>query len=203
VRPRLYGRGPPPEPLGVLLLPVKLEEFELAAHARDLLDIPRVVALEPPRFRRKRVFLGDDVPAVRQARRLRFPGRPRLVVLYDPQQYYLARALSTHYQADVWYIRSSPDPPPAPLPSLAEGTGPHRDQSTQTPSAEAQEAPRRAPSEDTDLILLDQLACEVASGIIVPGGPEDARADNTPLRARLIELDVINTRPFVPGGRSR
>ncbi len=35
------------EPLAVLLLPCKLEQFELAKHARGLLSIPRVLALEP------------------------------------------------------------------------------------------------------------------------------------------------------------
>jgi hypothetical protein len=133
---------------------------------------------------------------VRQARRLRFPGKPLLVVLYDPRQYHLARALSAHYQAEVWYIRSSPDPPPAPLP-------PRSGEPKETPAGEPADTPRPARGEDTDLILLDQLACEVAAGIIVPGGPEEARADNTPLRARLIELEIISSKPFVPGGRTR
>lgn len=178
MRPRLSG--PPPEPLGVLLLPVKLEEFELAAHARDLLEIPRVVALEPPRFRRRRAFLGDDLTAVRQARRLRFPGKPGVVVLYDTRQYHLARALGAHHKAEVWYVRRAKED---------EG-------SSGLPSPDQQERP-------DDLTLLDQMACEVASGIIVPGKPQEARADNTPLRARMIELEIISTRPFVPWSRRR
>ncbi len=92
------------EPLGILLLPNVLEDFEFADHARELLAIPRVIALEPAR-RRPPGFLRDAVHA-RQARRLRFPGNPRLFVLYRPEQYPLARALVAHYaQAELWYIR--------------------------------------------------------------------------------------------------
>lgn len=94
--------GPEPEPLALLVLPAKLEEFALEAHARSLLSIPRVIALEPPRMRTPR-FLRTSVP-LRQARRLKLPGYPRLIVLYDPAQYELARALSSHYEAELWYF---------------------------------------------------------------------------------------------------
>lgn len=105
---RLAWRDPEQEePLGVLLLPDRLEQFALEAHARALLEIPRVVALEPSRFHPPRFM--RDASAMRQARRLRFPGRPRLVVLYHPAQYPLARALCAHEaQAELWYV-----PPPA------------------------------------------------------------------------------------------
>jgi hypothetical protein len=99
-----YGDSPPPECLGVLLLPRQLEKFELAEHARDLLSIPRVVAVEPPRWRR-RALLGDDMQALRHVRRLKFPGQPRVVVLYDPRQYHLGRVLCTKYEAELWYSR--------------------------------------------------------------------------------------------------
>ena len=79
------------EPLGLLLLPSALENFELAEHARGLLQIPRVVALEPGRVRTPSFI--RDAAAVRQAKRLKLPGVPRLVVLYHPIQYPLARAL--------------------------------------------------------------------------------------------------------------
>jgi hypothetical protein len=93
----------PAEPLGVLLLPCRVEEFELADHARDLLSIPRVVAVEPARRRTPRL-LRDAVPA-RQAKRLRFPGYPRVVVLYHPVQYPLARSLVARYsESELWYI---------------------------------------------------------------------------------------------------
>jgi hypothetical protein len=95
------------EPLAVLLLPRRLEDFELAAHARDLLAIPRVVALEPPRSRGPG-SLREAVSAL-QARRLRFPGEPRVLVLYRPRQYSLARALlGVHERAELWYV--PPDP---------------------------------------------------------------------------------------------
>jgi hypothetical protein len=96
-----------PEPtedsLGVLLLPSALEGFELEAHARDLLSIPRVIALEPSRFRTPRLM--RNAVGVRQARRLAFPGRPRILVLYHPDQYPLARALlSQDEELELWYF---------------------------------------------------------------------------------------------------
>jgi hypothetical protein len=91
------------DPLAVLLLPGRLEGLALEAHARDLLSIPRVVALEPSRVRPGRSR--RDAVSLRQARRLRFPGRPRLLVLYHPAQYPLARALcACHEDLELWYI---------------------------------------------------------------------------------------------------
>ena len=95
------------EPLAVLLLPSQLEGFALEAHARELLTIPRVIALEPSRVRTPR-FMRTSA-AVRQASRLRLPGALRLIVLYHPAQYPLARALSAHHvEAELWYL--APDP---------------------------------------------------------------------------------------------
>jgi hypothetical protein len=152
--------------LALLLLPRRLEDFALAAHARDLLEIPRVVALEPSRFQMP-LSLRDSVTA-RQARRLRFNGDPRALVLYHPRQYPLARALlAEHEQADLWYFQ--PDP---------QSLG------------------------DEDLIGLDELARTRATRVLVatPGG--DPRADNQPLRARLLELEVISHRPYIPSPRT-
>lgn len=165
-----YGDRVPPEALGVLLLPSRLEQFELAEHARDLLSIPRVVAVEPPRWRRRAVS-GSDMQALRHVRRLKFPGQPRVVVLYDPHQYHLGRLLCTRYQAELWYSRAEALPP-----------------------AESE-------ADQEDMIVLDQFASEMASGTLTPGQGEDPRHDNEPLRRRLAELDVINARPFVPGAR--
>ena len=101
---------PVDEPLAVLLLPGKLEDFELEAHARDLLAIPRVIALEPSRIRTP-WFIRDSARA-RQAARLRFPGAPRVLVLYHPAQYPLARALcARHKEAELWYVRLDPSSP--------------------------------------------------------------------------------------------
>lgn len=94
---------PADDALAVLLLPGRLEGLAREGHARGLLSIPRVVALEPSRMRPPG-FLRDAV-CQRQARRLRFPGRLRLLVLYHPAQYPLARALCAHYQdLELWYI---------------------------------------------------------------------------------------------------
>jgi hypothetical protein len=99
-------REPATDSLAVLLLPGKLERIALEAHARDLLSIPRVIALEPSRVRPPR-FLRDAI-SLRQARRLRFPGQPRLLLLYHPAQYPLARALCARYEdLELWYL--SPD----------------------------------------------------------------------------------------------
>ena len=94
---------PADDVLAVLLLPGRLEGFAREDHARGLLSIPRVVALEPSRMRPPG-FLRDAI-CQRQARRLRFPGRLRLLVLYHPAQYPLARALRGHYRdLELWYI---------------------------------------------------------------------------------------------------
>lgn len=125
------------EALAVLLLPDRLESFERQDHARSLLGIPRVVALEPSRMRTPRV-MRDGVTA-RQARRLRLPGRLRLIALYHPRQYPLARALvAQHGEAELWYL------PPAPA-ALASA----RDLA--------------------DLRELDELARHRADGILEPG----------------------------------
>jgi hypothetical protein len=95
------------EPLAVLLLPSQLEGFGLEAHARELLTIPRVIALEPSRVRTPRFMRTAAV--VRQASRLRLPGALRLLVLYHPAQYPLARALSAHHlEAELWYVAQDP-----------------------------------------------------------------------------------------------
>jgi hypothetical protein len=102
LRPR-YRDTSQREPLGILLLPCELENFELGEHARGLLAIDRVVAVEPSARRTPR-WLRDTLPA-RQARRLRFPGDPRVLVLYHPSQYPLARALvARHAESELWYI---------------------------------------------------------------------------------------------------
>lgn len=91
------------DPLAVLLLPGRLEGLALEAHVRDLMSIPRVVALEPSRVRPARLL--RDAALLRLGRRLRFPGRVRLLVLYHPAQYPLARALcACHENAELWYI---------------------------------------------------------------------------------------------------
>lgn len=90
-------------PLCVLVLPGVLEELPFAARGRDLLRAPAVVAVEPARWRTRRLA---DAVAATQARRLRrrLPGTPRVVVILHPEQYPLARALIAHDRAcELWY----------------------------------------------------------------------------------------------------
>jgi hypothetical protein len=95
-------------PLGVLLLPVVLEQFELRERAEDLLTAPGVVAVDPPRLSYRAIArvseaVADAVAAV-QAGRMRLPGFPRVLVVFHPDQYPLARALrGRHPDAELWY----------------------------------------------------------------------------------------------------
>jgi hypothetical protein len=144
---------------------VALERFAFSDHARRLLAIPRVVALEPSRFRPPR-WMRDAIPA-RQVRRLRLPGEPRAIVLYHPAQYPLARGLCAGYKtAELWYLRSAAD--------LAD---------------------------NDDLAALDQLAQERAAETQEIGSAEALSEAEEALRRRLVELEVISHRPFVPGAR--
>jgi hypothetical protein len=95
-------------PLCVLLLPAPLEAFAERERAEDLLAAPGVAAVDPPRLSYAAAAklgeaFADGLTAV-QARRMRLPGRPRALVLFDPLQYPLARALAgLHPDAELWY----------------------------------------------------------------------------------------------------
>lgn len=128
-----------------------------------------MVALEPPP-RRTRRAITSELLAIRQARRLRFPGAPRVIVLFHPRQFHLARGLSAQHEAELWYV-------------VGAALDPLNDQ------------------EQEELKLLDERAREVAAGIVRAESPGDVRADNQSLRARLVELQIISSRPFVPGAR--
>ncbi len=94
--------------LCLLLLPAPLEVFELRERAEDLLTAPGVAAVDPPRLSymgaaRLGEAFADAVTTV-QARRMRLPGTPRALVVFDPLQYPLARALVNVYpDAEIWY----------------------------------------------------------------------------------------------------
>ena len=94
-------------PLGVLLLPVGLGR-ELGERADDLLTAPGVVAIDPPRLSYARVArvsdtLADSLAAV-QARRMQLPGFPRVLIVFHPEEYPLARSLrELHPDAELWY----------------------------------------------------------------------------------------------------
>jgi hypothetical protein len=95
-------------PLGVLLLPVALERFALRERVEDLLAAPGVVAVDPPRLSYGAVArvsdtVADSLAAV-QARRMRLPGFPRVLIVFHPDQYPLARSLrDLHPDAELWY----------------------------------------------------------------------------------------------------
>ena len=57
--------------------------------------------------------------------------------------------------------------------------------------------------EERELELLDERAREVAEGVIAAQPDHDPRSDNQPLRDRLVELEIISSRPFIPGARIR
>ena len=89
-----HATGDEPPPLCVLLLPRELESFILREQAQDLLSSPGVVAVEPARisygaYLRVPASVADALAAV-QARRLRLPGVPRVIVIFHPLQYPLA-----------------------------------------------------------------------------------------------------------------
>jgi len=102
-------------PLCVLLLPQVLEAFALRERAEDLLTAPGVVAVDPARVSytaaaRLPEVVGDGLAGV-QARRLRLPGEPRAVAIFDPLQYPLARALlAPHPDGELWYGRVAAEP---------------------------------------------------------------------------------------------
>ena len=114
---------PPLRPLCLLLLPRVLEDFLLRDQAHDLLSAPGVVAVEPPPV--PYGALGRlpgpvaSALAVGQARRLvkalakrarhdpAQGGVPRVVVIFHPLQYILARAIIgvASKECELWYGR--------------------------------------------------------------------------------------------------
>jgi hypothetical protein len=110
--------GPEPMPIAVLLLPGELEQFALREQAEDLMSAPGVVAVEPARvsygaYLRLPAAVADGIAAT-QARRMKLPGVPRAIVLYDALQYPLARGLiAQHPDAELWYWQTSDEHPEA------------------------------------------------------------------------------------------
>jgi hypothetical protein len=104
---RAERAGADGRPIAVLLLPAPLEVFPLRDRAEDLLTAPGVVAVDPARASGALGRLPESVLAglaAGQARRMRLPGVPRVVVLFDPLQYPLARSLvAENPDAELWY----------------------------------------------------------------------------------------------------
>jgi hypothetical protein len=98
-------------PLCLLLLPGALDAFPLRAHAEDLLAGPGVLAVDPPRLGRSGRMPASVVDglAVGSGRRMKLPGFPRVLVIFDPLQYPYARGLIMAYpDAELWYWRHAP-----------------------------------------------------------------------------------------------
>jgi hypothetical protein len=95
------------QPLLVLLLPQRLEQFELEQPVRDLLQADGVVAVDPSRVPLARMLPSVAArAAMGQARRMRLPGTPHAVAVFHPFQFYLAGALlARHPRAELWYAR--------------------------------------------------------------------------------------------------
>ena len=155
------------EQLAMLLLDGRLEGLAFEDHARSLLSIPRVIALEPARVRTPRMLKGSAV--TRQAARIWVPGQLRVLVLYHPAQYPLARALTAmHSDSELWYLD--------------------------------RDVVRAEPDADEELRINDLAARERAAGMLEVSG---TTVDDMPLRERLVDLEVINARAFVPQARFR
>jgi hypothetical protein len=89
----------------VLLLPTGLEESPMREQVESALASPLVVAVEPGRIGTGAMPgpIADGL-AHGQARRLRLPGEPTVLVVYHPRQYPLARALlARNPAAQLWY----------------------------------------------------------------------------------------------------
>jgi hypothetical protein len=111
VRRRDAGAGGPA--LLLLLLPCALEAFDLRERAQELLAAPGALAVEPARV--SYGVLGALPPALaysiarRQAKRMRLPGKPAAIALFDDHQVPLAVALAQrHTGAEVWQLGADP-----------------------------------------------------------------------------------------------
>jgi len=90
-------------PLLLLLLPERLETFALRERVEELLAAPGAVAVEPPRVRLSLRFA--RIVARRQAKRMRLPGVPHAIGVFDTLQVPLAAALiERHPEAEFWSL---------------------------------------------------------------------------------------------------
>jgi hypothetical protein len=95
-------------PLLVLLLSARLEDMPQRERIDVLRAAPGVVAVDPPRVRLSATFATAVAP--RQAKRMKLPGLPRAIAIFDPLQIPLAGALiSRHPDAELWSL-AGPEP---------------------------------------------------------------------------------------------
>jgi hypothetical protein len=133
------------QPLLVLLLPVRLERFDLQEPARELLRAPGVVAVDPSRLPPERLppSLAAGL-AIGQAKRMRLPGRVAAVAIFHPVQFYLAGALlARHDHAELWYGRAELEPDAGAHLTHLDATAAERAALTSTPGDLLARAPLR------------------------------------------------------------
>ncbi|MFL5581695.1 MAG: hypothetical protein ACJ8AO_15105 [Gemmatimonadaceae bacterium] len=95
-------------PLLLLLLPARLEAMPQRAPIEQLLGAPAAIAVEPPRVPLSATLAG--VVAHRQAKRMRLPGVPHAIAVFDPHQIPLAGALiMRHPESELWSL-AGPEP---------------------------------------------------------------------------------------------
>jgi hypothetical protein len=100
VSPQREFEGPP---LLLLLLPARLEAFALRERVQELLAAPAAVAVDPPRVPLS-LPLARAV-ARRQVKRMRLPGVPHAIGVFDPLQIPLAAALiERNPEAELWAL---------------------------------------------------------------------------------------------------
>jgi hypothetical protein len=87
----------------LLLLPERLEEMETRAELDALLTAPGTVAVEPPRMRVSLAFA--RVVARRQVKRMKLPGVPHAIAVFQTLQLPLAAALiERNPDAELWSL---------------------------------------------------------------------------------------------------
>jgi hypothetical protein len=87
----------------LLLLPERLEEMEARDRIEQLLGTPGTVAIEPPRMRVSLALA--RVVARRQVKRLKLPGVPHAIAVFQTLQLPLAAALiERNPDAELWSL---------------------------------------------------------------------------------------------------
>jgi hypothetical protein len=95
-------------PLLLLLLPAKLEQMGTRERLDELLAAPGAVAVEPPRMPLSLAFA--RVVARRQVKRMKLPGVPHAIAVFQTLQLPLAAALiERNPEAELWSL-AEPQP---------------------------------------------------------------------------------------------
>ena len=91
------------QPLLVLLLPARVEEMDAREQIESLLGAPGSVAIEPPRVPLS-LALARAV-ARRQVKRMKLPGEPHAIAVFETLQLPLAAALiERNPAAELWSL---------------------------------------------------------------------------------------------------